>query len=104
MKRVLAFLIFVSGADADVYSFKTGYLLPWHISMGSFQPNIHFECIDPDTHGATYIFGGGLNWFLKGHANKVSIDITSVEQQEEISGQRPVQEHLIATFQLALGF
>jgi len=94
----------ISGSDAGIYSFKTGYLLPWRPPLGLFQPNIHFECVDPEGAGATYIFGGGLNYFLKGQANKVSMDVTAVEQQDETYGKRPVQDHLIATFQFAFGF
>ncbi len=95
---------FVSGSDSSIYSFKAGYLLPWHPVPGSFQPNMHFECIAPEGSDATYVFGGGFNYFFHGQANKISIDITGVEQADETSGGRPVQDHLITTFQLALGF
>ncbi len=100
----LSYTHFVSGSDASIYSLKTGYLLPWKPVYGSLQPSVHFECIDPVGADATYIFGGGVNYFFKGQANKISFDITGVEQGKQSYGGRPVQDHLIATFQLALGF
>ncbi len=94
----------VRGSNSDIASFKGGYLLPWRPYSMGFQPVFHFEYMDPDTGDETTVFGGGVNWFLYGQANKLGFDITSVHQGDETYGSRPVQDHLICTLQLALGF
>jgi hypothetical protein len=93
---------FSRGGDATIYSLKAGHLLPWRLFFGRIQPNIHFERIDPESGEATNIYGGGINYFFKGHANKLSFDVTSVDQEDELDGK--AQDHLIFTLQLALGF
>ncbi len=98
----LPYTHFLKGTDASIYSLKGGYLLPLQLAFGKFQPNFHFERIDPEGGGATNIYGGGLNYFFKGHANKLAVDLTSIDQMEETNGS--VQDHLIFTMQLAVGF
>ena len=95
---------FTRGDNADIVSMKAGYLLPWRPVSFGFQPVFHYEYIDGQGGDGTNIFGGGVNWFLYGQANKLSFDITSVQQGDETYGSRPVQDHLICTLQLALGF
>ena len=92
------------GDNADIYSAKAGYLLPWHPFSFGFQPSIHYGRVDSEGWDATNIFGGGMNWFIKGHANKLSFDVTAVEQGDETHGSRPVQDHLLVTLPLAMGF
>ncbi len=98
----LAFTHLTKASDVSIYSLKGGYLLPWEPHLGKIQPNFHYERIDPEDGGATNIFGGGINYFLKGHANKLSFDLTSVDQTDATPGA--VQDHLLFTMQLALGF
>ncbi len=95
---------FTRGDNADIASVKAGYLLPWQPYDFGFQPVFHYEYIDGEGGDGTHIVGGGVNWFFHGQANKLSFDITTVQQEDETYGSRPVQDHLICTFQLALGF
>ncbi|MGB3225632.1 MAG: porin [Desulforhopalus sp.] len=94
-----------SGDDASIISLKAGYLMPGNIGPGQFQPFVHFQQISVDESGKddTNVYGAGLNYFFKGHANKISLDFTFVDQEEEIPIQ-DVQDHFIITLQLAAGF
>jgi hypothetical protein len=94
-----------SGDDASIISLKAGYLFPENIGPGQVQPFVHWQEISVDERGkdATNVYGLGLNYFIKGHANKVSLDCTFVDQKREIPNQ-DVQDHFIFTFQLAAGF
>ena len=103
--NALNYTYLTRGDDADIFSLKAGYLLPMSIfDFGKLQPFVHYERIDVDDKKATDIYGFGFNFFIKGHANKLSFDLTYLEQEEESHGTRPVQDHLIATFQVAIGF
>ncbi|MGD9877030.1 selenite/tellurite reduction operon porin ExtI [Desulfococcus sp.] len=98
---------FVSGNDGSIISLKAGYLFSGKIGIGSMQPFAHYEYIDVDENGKedTAIYGLGLNYFIKGHANKLSMDLSFVDQDEEIkTADMDVQDHLIFTIQLAAGF
>ena len=90
------------GGDASIFSLNGGYLLPFNILKIRIQPNLHFERIDPANEDGTNVFGGGINFFIKGHANKLSLDLTRVEQDKELIGM--AQDHTIFTAQLAIGF
>ncbi len=92
------------GDDADIVSVKSGYILPGKVGVGRVQPFIHYERIGVDNKDSTNIYGLGVNYFLKGQANKLSVDLTYVDQEEEKSSPFPVQDHLILTFQVAAGF
>lgn len=95
---------FTKGNDADIISMKAGYFLPWRPFTLGFQPAFHYEYIDSNNGSATTVFGGGINVFVYGQANKLSLDVTAVRQGEETYGTRPVQDHVICTVQLAMGF
>lgn len=95
-----------TGDDVAIISVKAGYLLPGEIIFGQVQPFIHYENVNVDGKGDTNIFGAGFNHFIKGHANKLSLDLTYLDQEEETTtlGVPPVQDHLVVTFQMAAGF
>jgi hypothetical protein len=59
--------------------------------------------VDESGKDGTNVYGLGLNYFIKGHANKISMDFTFVDQDEEISTQ-DIQDRFIFTLQLAAGF
>jgi hypothetical protein len=94
---------FASGDDGSIVSLKAGYLFPGRIGVGQVQPFAHYELIDVDETNKddTQVYGLGLNYFFKGHANKLSIDLSSVDQGTATTS---VQDHLIFTIQLAAGF
>jgi hypothetical protein len=85
------------GEDATIISVKAGFLFPAQI-----QPFVHYEKLNMENGNAdTDIYGGGFNYFIKGHANKVSLDVIKVDQEEETAA---VQDHHLVTLQMAVGF
>ncbi|MFH1076868.1 MAG: hypothetical protein V1753_08555 [Pseudomonadota bacterium] len=94
-----------AGCDATILSAKAGYLCLTHM----IQPVIHYEELDVDNLGTTdkhdtSFYGAGLNYFIDGHANKLSLDVTQVIQKNEIdSATGANQDHLIVTLQMAVG-
>ncbi len=94
---------FASGDNGSIISAKAGYLFPGKLGIGQLQPFAHYELISVDETGKddTQVYGLGLNYFFKGHANKLSLDVTSVDQDTETTS---AQDHLLITFQLAVGF
>jgi len=94
---------FASGDEGSIGSVKAGYLFPGNFGIGRLQPFAHYELINVDETGKddTQVYGLGINYFFKGHANKFSMDISSVDQGTETTS---VQDHLIVTIQLAAGF
>lgn len=101
----ITFTQFSPGDDGSIISLKAGYLLPGSLGPGQIQPFGHWQYIDVDESGkdGTNVYGFGLNYFIKGQANKISLDFTFVDQDEEILNQ-DIQDHFIFTFQLAAGF
>ena len=83
-----------AGTDGDIYTAKAGLLL-----AGNIQPFVHYELINPDVSGAndTSIYGIGCNYYIKGPANKLTLEYTKVDDDNDISVN-------IITFQVAFGF
>jgi hypothetical protein len=94
---------FASGDSGYIASIKAGYLFPGHLGVGRIQPFAHYELINVDETGKddTQVYGVGFNYFLKGHANKLSFDVAYVDQEQETTS---AQDHLAVTFQVAVGF
>jgi hypothetical protein len=98
------FTAIVPGVDADVASFKAGYLLPGRLGPGRLQPFGHYEWIDvDDSDHATQVGGLGLNYFFKGHANKLTVEGTYVRQHAGNASPAGMRNHLVVTVQLAAG-
>ena len=91
------------GDDASIISAKAGYLLPGQVGIGRLQPVVHYEYLNVDDEDDTSIYGAGVNYFLKGHPNKLTLDMTYVDQEEE-SFNPAVQDHMLITLQFAAGF
>jgi hypothetical protein len=85
---------FVSGADGDIASIKTGVLL-----AGNIQPFGHYEIIMPDMNNSedTTVYGIGCNYYIKGPANKLTMEWSKVDDDNDISAD-------IFTVQAAFGF
>lgn len=83
-----------AGTDGDIYTAKAGILL-----AGNVQPFVHYEVIDPDASGAddTTVCGVGCNYYIKGPANKLTLEYSNVDDDNDISVD-------ILTLQLAFGF
>ena len=87
-----------AGDDAQNWYIQSGYLLPGNIGPGRLQPYVKYEAVDVDDKDDTEFITAGLNYFVKGHNAKVSMDYTYVGQDSDRKDQS------IATFQLAVGF
>ncbi len=79
------------------YETKKPYLVP--------ERKVNYSLPQPFPLGGEFSFRHyfGLNYFIKGQANKVSVEFTFVDQKDEIPS-RNVRDHVILTFQLAAGF
>lgn len=85
------------GFDATIASAKAGYFFPVGL-----QPVVHWEKLNMKNGlDDTNFYGGGINYYIKGHANKISLDVTQVDQERE---DTDFQDHLIVTAQIAIGF
>ena len=96
---------FTPGNDGYVVSLKAGYIFLKKVWVGQFQPFAHWQYIDVSEDGkdGTNVYGFGLNYYIKGVDNKISLDFAYVDQKEEIVEEN-IQDHFIFTFQLAAGF
>jgi hypothetical protein len=96
---------FSPGDDGSIISLKAGYLFMDKLGPGQFQPFAHWQSITSDVSGEgdTNVYGFGINYIFKGHANKLSLDFSYVDQEEEILTQ-DLQDRMIVTFQIAAGF
>ena len=90
-----------AGDDASSWYVQAGYLSPFHLGSGKLQPYLRYETVSVTEKRDTSFYGGGLNWLVRGHDAKVSMDYTFVNQAKETLSQR---DHAIATIQLAVGF
>lgn len=93
------------GDDASIISLKAGYFFSRELGPGQIQPFAHWQRISVDEPGKdnTNVYGFGLNYFIKGHANKISLNLAFVDQEREIP-ERDIHDHFIFTFQIAAGF
>ncbi len=85
-----------SGTDGDIITGQFGFLF-----NGNIQPFVHAELILPDASGAedTYVYGAGLNYYIKGLANKLTAEYTLVDCDNDAIGDTD-----IITIQAAFGF
>lgn len=91
-----SFAQFVSGDDCSLFYLQGGYYLGRSIGPGFLQPYFRYETAAVEQKNDTRFFSGGLNYYLKGHNAKVSLDYSLIDH----SGSR---NQSIVTMQLALG-
>lgn len=94
-----------TGDDAYITSFETGYYFGHKIQQGYFQPFAHYENIHvKESHNFdTHISGLGINYYLKGQANKMTLEVSSLNQEHKGVSKTDPQDELIITFQFAAG-
>lgn len=68
-----------TGSDGEIISAKAGVLLPCR----KFQPFGHYQIIMPDVSGAddTTVYGIGVNYYIKGPANKLTLEWTVADDE-----------------------
>jgi hypothetical protein len=89
------------GDDARLGYVQSGYLLPGSVRGGRMQPYFRYERIAVKRRRATNFYSAGLNYYVRGHNAKVSIDYSRVNQNREIE-MRGDPSYL--TVQVAIGF
>ena len=101
----ITFTRLASGDDGSLTSVKAGYYFGKKLGIGNLQPFAHYQIISVDESGKedTDIYGIGANYYIKGAANKLSLEATFVDQDEEIAAT-DVQDETIITFQVSAGF
>jgi hypothetical protein len=94
-----------SGDDGQIYSGKTGYYFSQKIGPGRLQPYVHYQYFDPDesSKDATNFYGLGLNYYLKGPGNKLTLEVSYMDQEEEFENSS-IKDHTMFIFQTAFGF
>ncbi|MCA1797658.1 MAG: OprO/OprP family phosphate-selective porin [Geobacteraceae bacterium] len=105
----ITFTQMASGDDASIMALKAGYYLGTKIGPGNLQPFGHYQLISSDETGRddTQVYGVGMNYYLKGAANKITLEGTFVDQDEEVKGSadvKAVPDETLVTLQLAVGF
>lgn len=85
-----------AGSDGEIISTQLGYLF-----IDRIQPFAHFQAILPDGDGTedTLIYGLGVNYYIRGLANKITVDWTTVNSDSD-----NITDKDIITVQLAFGF
>jgi len=68
-----------AGTDGDMFSAKAGILL-----AGRIQPFAHYQAVMPDAAGTddTIVYGVGCNYYLKGPANKLTLEYAQADDDE----------------------
>ncbi len=104
----LGFSRLVKGENAQIYYIQAGYLFPGQIGPGRVQPYFRYEHIDVKDAPDTSFPCVGINYLIKGHSAKFTLDWTLVHQKEKIDGLTGNfsgdKNQNIITFQFACGF
>jgi hypothetical protein len=82
--------------DADFFYIQAGYYFNAPVAVGNIQPYFRYETVSVEQKDNTGIFSGGLNYYLKGHNAKISLDYTMIDYSE-------FENQNIFTVQLAVG-
>ena len=93
-----AYTDLAAGDDATNWYFNLGYLIN-NVGPGGLQPYFRYETVDVDNKHATDFISGGLNYYLKGHNAKITVDYMHVEPDNPEKTDRG-----IFTVQAAVGF
>ncbi len=96
---------FSAGDDGNLISAKAGYYFGNNVGPGNLQPYAQIQNISSDGGGDddTIIYGAGLNYYIKGPGNKITLDVTFIDQDEEVEDTL-LQDNMMITLQFAAGF
>ncbi len=69
-----------TGSDGDMFSAKAGVLL-----ANALQPFAHYDLIMPEASGTddTVVYGVGCNYYIKGPANKLTLEWSMVDHNSQ---------------------
>lgn len=92
-----SFTQLTAGDDAELTYIQAGYYFGSQIGVGYLQPYIRYENVSVKLkEDDTKFISGGLNYFIKGHNAKVSLDYTLVDHPNRA-------DQSIVTAQFAVG-
>ena len=107
MTQTLKYSWLKSGDDAQIYYIQGGYLFPGTIGPGRIQPYFRYERLLVDNKPDTAFPSVGLNYYLKGHNARLTLDWTMIDQRKEVKdprGNYSGEDQNLFTFQAAVGF
>jgi hypothetical protein len=107
MTQTLKYSRLTSGDDAQMYYVQGGYLFPWQIGPGRIQPYFRYERLAVNHKPDTAFPCLGLNYLIKGHDAKLTLDWTLIDQRKEVynpQGEFSGKDQNLITFQAAVGF
>ena len=89
-----------------MYYIQGGYLFPGKIGPGKLQPYFRYERLDVEDQPDTAFPSLGLNYYLKGHNAKLTVDWTLIDQRESRTswGSYSGKDQNLFTVQIAAGF
>ena len=106
MTQTLKYSWLTSGDDAEMYYIQGGYLFPGKIGPGRLQPYFRYERLNVKNRPDTSFPCVGLNYFLKGHGAKLTLDWTQIDQKTNFpaaSGNYSGKDQNVITFQVTVG-
>lgn len=105
--QTLRYSWLTGGDDADIYYIQGGYLFPCPIGLGKIQPYFRYERLAVEHKPDTAFPSLGINYFVKGHDAKLTLDWTLIDQRKEVNNFRSNysgDDQNLITFQAAVGF
>ena len=96
----------IKGNDAQIYYIQGGYLIPGKIGPGRIQPYFRYERLAVDEKPNTAFPSVGVNYYLKGHDAKLTLDWTLVDQREGVrnfQGNASGEDQNLITLQFQVG-
>jgi len=82
--------------DAGLFYIQAGYYFSNPVAVGNVQPYFRYETVSVQQETDTRFLSGGLNYYIKGHNAKASLDYTLVKYPDAAAQS-------IFTLQLAVG-
>lgn len=77
-----------AGDDADLFYLQGGYLLPTPLGPGKLQPYLRFETARVSQKRGINFWSGGVQYYLKGHNGKISLDYMQIDRESGLPGQK----------------
>lgn len=107
LTQTLRYSWLTAGDDAQIFYVQGGYLLPWNLGpWGKFQPYFRYERLFGQHKPDTSFPCVGLNYLLKDHHAKFSVDWTGIIQQRHFAprGDFSGRNQSLVTVQGQVGF
>lgn len=84
------------GDDAGLFYLQAGYYFGAPLGKGNLQPYFRYENVSVEQKNETSFLSGGINYYLKGHNAKLSLDYTVINHAD-------MDDQSMFTLQLAIG-